>query len=168
MANRGTTETLTIRAFTLAEVMVVIAVLGVIAALVAVNTSGLAAERQRRAEVDRLAKRLDYFRQVSIFQGKTVTVEIDPELHAYRAVIGPGKAAPRDQNAIANWEKFVGLELLAFDGVPRAELKGPCPIAFAPDGISDRHSVKLSFGSGEFLVTVGAMKTTWTFSQVEK
>jgi type II secretion system protein H len=75
--------------FTLVELMVVLAILGLIAQLVLGNLGAIIPSTALDSEVNRLRARLDYVRSEARIQGKTYVVQLDLDNHRHRLVLPP-------------------------------------------------------------------------------
>ncbi len=75
--------------FTLLELMVVIAILGLLTQAIVPAFLGDIPEAQIAAEARKLAARLDYLRSESRLRGRSYGLELDPERNRYRILVPP-------------------------------------------------------------------------------
>jgi len=85
--------------FTLIEVLVVCAMLGLIAALIAPNLGALVPSARLRSSGNQILRELDWVRSEARIQGKRMAMEFDLDGGRYRVVYPPEQRLTRDQEA---------------------------------------------------------------------
>ena len=164
MANRAPDRHRRCHGFSLAELTVVVSILAVIAVIVTMNTGTLAAQAGQRASVVRLAKRIDYFRQLAVYRGRPLSVEFDVERNSYRATVDSGRDS---EEVVSDWQTVGRTALESFDGAPLAGETPRLRLTFAPDGVSRRCVLTFREGKRTARVTVGEIRTTIAWNDAE-
>lgn len=85
--------------FTLVEVLVTCAMLGLIAALIAPNLGALLPSARLRSSGNQILRELDWVRSEARIQGKRMAMEFDLDRGLYRVVYPPEQRLTRDQDA---------------------------------------------------------------------
>ena len=125
------------RAFTLIEVMVVVAITGIVIAVAAVNFFPSDAEIARR-ESATVALAIEGARDAAWFGGRPMSVSIDDgTVHAWRYAGGEWRADPSRDKAIDSSVRVTGLFV---DGQP---LRAGERLVFMPDGLGIPFRVSL-------------------------
>lgn len=117
------------RAFTLAELLVVLAIIAVVAGMVAPYVSGsLAGMRVRQAALT-LAEHIRYAQALAVDRERAARLSIDQKASRYRVELARDLVGVHFATAPGVSGRFIGLpEGVRFDGVE---------FAFAPDGIEN-------------------------------
>ena len=124
--------------FTLIEVLVVLAILGLVAGLVAVRGPSRSAALDLRAASGEVARAMRLARTQAIAGNAAVPVVLDPATSGYRVGDGPPRRLPAG----------IGLSVIAVAGA------GLPTISFAPDGSSSGGRVELAAGGRRVQVGV--------------
>lgn len=146
--------------FTLLEMIVVLVILGLAAALVGPRMGGATPQVQLRASVQRLSAELRTARAEALRTSTSRTVTIDPTKRAFwMGETGRPSALPSGvvvRTFSAN---------LATEGGDAAPVTGPLRVVFSPDGSSSGAAIGLSVGQLAATVTVdwltGATRVSW-------
>ncbi len=87
------------RGFTIVELMVVLAILGLMFALVVPNLGALVPSARLRGSGQKIRSELDWVRSEARIQGKRMVMEFDLEKARWRIVYPPEQKLTRDQDA---------------------------------------------------------------------
>mgnify|MGYP001306440393 CR=1 FL=1 len=136
------TRRLPSRGFTFIEMMVVVAILGLLSALVVVNLDGVTAHSQLSRSARDLGNKLQFLRDVAVVQSREMGLEIDIEHQRWREVDRPSAAEfpdpdeREDETFYGSWYEMpdgVSLEEVAF-GRHDAEVDSRFELSFNERG----------------------------------
>ncbi len=140
------------RGFTLAELLIVIALIGLLFGLVFMKLDSLVPGQRLKADARELASHLDQARNYAIVSGKPVTFVYDLDHDQYRyfvpfelsddgkSIVGPGEFELHDWISLRDTVEFKDIFLV------RDVIKdGTVTVTFEPRGIASDHIVHLGY-----------------------
>lgn len=125
--------------FTLVELMVVVAIIGIASQLVLVNLGAMVPATVLDSEAQRLMSEIEFLRAEAQLQGKTFKIQLDLDLEQYRVVLPPEQRLLPEQPLA----EAVPLQWMALD--ERIDIVGFAPVGAAtqrkgrPEIVIDRH-----------------------------
>ena len=164
-------------AFTLVELLVVVAVMGVVSLVIALSVGRSLPRARLRAEARRLASTVSLARTVAVTERRQVRIEIDLDAGVYGLVIErdpvqePGVFAPIERpegrpHKLADGVRFVRAQNEATDVLTSGSLSS----TFWRDGSAEKTVIYLGAGEGVFTVVVhgtNGLVKTFGFEQEE-
>jgi len=144
--------------FTLVEIIVVIAIAGLLMQIVTSNMGAMIPSRGLDSAAAKIISQIDFLRSESRLQGKAYQLELDLSNHRYRMIIPPEErllsteatkeAFDLGWTDIGDNVEFAGLEVL---GAPRIT-EGSLPIIFDKNGFTADQTIFLTHKGGRHLI----------------
>ncbi|MBL8737615.1 MAG: prepilin-type N-terminal cleavage/methylation domain-containing protein [Planctomycetes bacterium] len=142
------------RGFTLIEILVVLALIGMLMAVVVPNLGILIPSARLRGTGTTLQRNLDLLRSEARIQSKRIAMEFDLDKRRWRAVYPPEQMLTRDQDTVTLEEKFDAWQELeddvVFGGVDTGAqvfTRGPYRLVFDEFGFTNDQIVHLRLES---------------------
>jgi type II secretion system protein H len=155
----GPTRTAAARGFTLIEIMVVLAVIGLILQLVIVNLGAMVPRTRLDGEAKKFVANLDWVRSEARIQGKSYRLRLDLQHHRWRFVPPPEERVRSDQTdeeleVAARLQTWTELdEDVHYGGAGNARegmvRTGTYDLAFDENGLTGDQIVVFKLGSDE-------------------
>ena len=109
--------------FTLAELVIIIVIIGIFAVLASSRTDIGIGEIRQRIAVDQITNDIDLVRSMAFARSDTMTISFSSDFNNYTIYIGPDESRqiltsfPNSQSGIISLDNNINISLVNFDGI---------------------------------------------------